>query len=134
VLPAAHRLRSAADFTAVTRHGRRARCGSVVLYLLAEPAEDIATARVGLVVGKAVGNSVVRHQVSRRLRAQLRDRLDRLPNGARLVVRALPETAVASSAMLGSDLNRALDKLTTRAGRAAPPASSPSSGRSGSSR
>jgi ribonuclease P protein component len=116
VLPAAHRLRTAADFTAVTRRGRRVRCGSVVVYLLAGPAQgahSAGTRQAGLVVGKAVGGSVVRHQVSRRLRAQLSDRLDRIPGGAKLVVRALPETATATSAVLGRDLGRALDKLTS---------------------
>jgi ribonuclease P protein component len=113
VLPAAHRLRSAADFTSVTRRGRRVRCGSVVVYLLAEPAENPGAAQVGLVVGKVVGSSVVRHQVSRRLRAQLKDRLDRIPTGAKVVVRALPEISAASSADLGRDLSRALDKLTS---------------------
>jgi ribonuclease P protein component len=112
VLPAAHRLRTAADFTAVTRQGRRVRCGSVVVYLLADPTREAGPRQAGLVVGKAVGGSVVRHQVSRRLRAQLTERLDRIPSGARLVVRALPETAAASSAVLGRDLSRALDKLT----------------------
>lgn len=89
------------------------RCGSVVVYLLAE-AENPGVGKAGLVVGKAVGTSVVRHQVSRRLRAQLADRLDRIPSGAKLVVRALPETSSASSAELGRDLSRALDKLTRR--------------------
>jgi ribonuclease P protein component len=79
------------------------------VYLLTEPAG--ASSQVGLVVGKAVGTSVVRHQVSRRLRAQLRPRLDRLPSGARLVVRALPSASDAGSAVLGRDLDRALDKL-----------------------
>jgi ribonuclease P protein component len=114
VLPAAHRLRSAADFTAVTKHGRRVRSGSMVVYLLTEPTGADA-GRAGLVVGKAVGGSVVRHRVSRRLRAQLQGRLDRIPSGARLVVRALPETATASSAALGRDLGRALDKLNSQA-------------------
>jgi ribonuclease P protein component len=123
VLPAAHRLRSAADFASVTRRGRRARCGSVVVYLLPGPAENAGASQVGLVVGKAVGTSVVRHQVSRRLRAQLKDRLELVPRGAKLVVRALPETSAASSAELGRDLSRALDKLTDT-----------SKGRSGSSR
>jgi len=119
-LPPAHRLRRAADFAAVTRRGRRARSGSVVLYLLTGPTD--ASSQVGLVVGKAVGNSVVRHQVSRRLRAQLRPRLDDLPSGARLVVRALPSASDASSAMLGRDLDRALAKLT-RSPSAAPASS-----------
>ena len=35
--------------------------------------------RAGFVVGKAVGNSVVRHRVTRRLRAVVLDQLDRLP-------------------------------------------------------
>jgi ribonuclease P protein component len=82
-----------------------------VLYLLTDPAGE--TSRIGLVVGKAVGTSVVRHQVSRRLRAQLRERLERIPAGATLVVRALPETASAPSAVLGHDLSRGLDKLAT---------------------
>ena len=139
MLPAAHRLRTAADFTAVTRRGRRARCGSVVVYLLAD-ADSAGVSKVGLVVGKSVGSSVVRHQVSRRLRAQLTERLDLIPNGAKLVVRALPETSAATSAVLGRDLSRALDKLTARTGAGSrvvsggSPALSSTEGRSGSSR
>ncbi len=67
--------------------------------------------RVGFVVSKAVGNSVVRHRVSRRLRHLVRDRLDRLPPGSALVVRALPASADATSAQLGGDLDSALRKL-----------------------
>jgi ribonuclease P protein component len=109
VLPAARRLRSSSDFSAVTRHGHRTRCGGLVVYLL--PDSALAASRVGLVVGKAVGGSVVRHQVSRRLRAQLSQRLDQLPAGSRLVVRALPDTATANSHELGRDLDRALRRL-----------------------
>ena len=69
---------------------------------------------VGLVVGKTVGGSVVRHQVSRRLRAQLALRLDRLPQGSGTVVRALPDAAAAGSADLGRALDAALDKISTR--------------------
>jgi len=109
VLPAAHRLRSSTDFASVTRHGQRARCGGLVVYLL--PSETDAPARIGLVVGKTVGGSVVRHQVSRRLRAQLSDRLEKIPTGSRMVVRALPDTAAASSEDVGRDLERALRRL-----------------------
>jgi ribonuclease P protein component len=117
VLPAPYRLRDAADFTAVTRRGRRARAGSVMMYLL-DPAPDPgnpgslgSVARVGLVVGKSVGGSVVRHRVSRRLRAQLAARIDRVPGGAKLVVRALPESATASSPSLANDLDRGFRRL-----------------------
>jgi ribonuclease P protein component len=69
-------------------------------------------ARAGLIVSRKVGGSVVRHRVSRRLRAQLACRLDKLPAGARVVVRALPSAADASSAALGQQLDAAFAKLT----------------------
>jgi ribonuclease P protein component len=65
------------------------------------------------VVGKAVGNSVVRHRVTRRLRAVVRDQLDRLPATADLVVRARPEAATATSADLARDLAAGLDRVLT---------------------
>jgi ribonuclease P protein component len=73
-----------------------------------------AGARAGFVVGKAVGNSVVRHRVTRRLRAVVRDELHRLPPTADLVVRARPEAAAASSDLLHRDLSAGLDRLLGR--------------------
>jgi len=75
-------------------------------------------ARAGFVVGRSVGNSVVRHRVTRRLRAAVREELDRLPATADLVVRARPEAATADSADLRSDLRRGLERLLDqRSGR-----------------
>ena len=67
-------------------------------------------ALVGLVVGRTVGNAVVRHRVQRRLRHLCRDRLDLLPAGSSLVVRALPPAAGATSAELAVDLDRCLER------------------------
>jgi ribonuclease P protein component len=86
----------------------------MVLHLLPErpgPAPDQAGPRAGFVVGRAVGNSVVRHRVTRRLRSFVRDELHRLPATADLVVRARPEAADATSAQLRSDLARGLDRV-----------------------
>jgi ribonuclease P protein component len=69
---------------------------------------------VGFVVSKAVGGAVVRNQVKRRLRHLARERLSSLPGSAVLVVRALPPAATASSADLGADLDRALDRVRQR--------------------
>ena len=68
-------------------------------------------ARAGFVVGKAVGNSVVRHRVTRRLRAVVAGELHRLPASADLVIRARPEAAAAESALLRRDLAAGLDRL-----------------------
>jgi ribonuclease P protein component len=119
MLPARYRMRSSVEFSATTRRGRRTRVGDLVLYLgrSAETGEADTgapdTTKVGLIVGRTVGGSVVRHQVSRRLRAQLAGLLDQLPAGSRLVVRALPGAATAGSATLGRDLQLAVSRLTT---------------------
>jgi len=77
--------------------------------------------RVGFVVSKAVGNAVVRARTKRRLRALMSARVDRLPQGADLVVRANPAAARADSAELG----RALDPLLDKVLRAVPQAQTP---------
>jgi ribonuclease P protein component len=114
VLPAAARLRRSEDFRVVLRRGSRAgRRRLVVHALTTDPsgAADPSAARAGFVVSKAVGNSVVRHRVSRRLRHLVSARLGTLPAGTALVVRALPPSSTASSAELGSDLDAALRRL-----------------------
>ncbi|TKJ26463.1 ribonuclease P protein component [Blastococcus sp. CCUG 61487] len=131
MLPAQARLRRRPDFTAAVRSGRRAGRPTMVLHLLPDrPAPDGGTpargddprpqppcARAGFVVGKTVGNSVVRHRVTRRLRAAVRAEYDRLPPTADLVVRARPEAADADSAALRRDLAAGLDRLLAPGGR-----------------
>jgi ribonuclease P protein component len=114
VLPAPARLRRREDFTLAVRRGTRAGRGTLVAHLLSPGPAGPATApvaRAGFVVGRAVGNSVVRHRTVRRLRHLVRDRLDRLPAGSILVVRALPAAADADSATLGRDLDAALARV-----------------------
>jgi len=91
MLPAAHRMRSAADFSETTRRGTKVTRGSVVVYL--HRSADDTPPRLGLIVGKAVGGSVVRHRAARRLRAALAPVVVDLPQGSRVVVRALPGAA-----------------------------------------
>ena len=77
-----------------------------------------APARVGFVVSKAVGNSVVRHRVQRQLRHLCAERLTALPPGTLLVVRALPAAAGSTSRELGADLDKGLRRLGLPAVRA----------------
>lgn len=108
MLSAKNRLRQRPEFTVVVRRGRRAASGSVVAHLYLPPAPNTGTARVGLVVTRAVGNAVVRNRVRRRLRHLSRDRLSQLPAASRLVLRATPDSASRTFAELGADLDVAL--------------------------
>ena len=66
--------------------------------------------RVGFVVSRAVGAAVVRNRVRRRLRHLVADQLDLIPPGSRVVVRALPGSAVATYDQLGAALRSALGR------------------------
>jgi ribonuclease P protein component len=121
-------MRRSTDFSSAVRHGRRVRRGTVVVHLATraatEPTEaGVApeAALVGFVVGKTVGGSVVRHQVSRRLRAVVADRLAALPPDTATVVRALPSSAEASSTRLASDVDAALAVLVAKFDRGVTP-------------
>ena len=122
MLDRAHRLTHGRDFAAAIRHGRRAGSTTVVVHLdLGESTPDQRgpehQARVGLVVAKKVGNAVVRNRVKRRLRHLVHDRLPLLPDGARVVVRALPTAGVATSQALGADLDKTLERTLRRGDR-----------------
>jgi ribonuclease P protein component len=80
-----------------------------VVHLFGDGSQQPAV--IGFVVSKAVGNSVVRHRVTRRLRALAHDRVSAATPGTRLVVRALPPSATASSHELGADLDSCLARL-----------------------
>jgi ribonuclease P protein component len=116
VLPAGARLTRRDEFATTMRRGRRSGRSHLVVHL------DVAGSdvpRAGFVVSKAVGNAVVRHRVTRRLRHVVAPRLATLPAGARLVVRALPPSATASSAELAGDLDGALRTALRRLSPAA---------------
>ncbi|WP_229076532.1 ribonuclease P protein component [Actinoplanes sp. DH11] len=108
MLAAAQRLRRSTDFAAAIRGGRRAGRGTLVVHLLVDEPAFASQARAGFVVSKAVGNAVVRNKVRRRLRHLVRPLLAELPEGASLVVRALPPAAGATQAILAADLEGAV--------------------------
>lgn len=121
-------MRRREEFAAAVRRGERAARGAVVVHVVLPEAagrpDPCATdhphlSHTGFVVSKAVGNAVVRNEVKRRLRHLMRERLDRIPEGTLVVVRALPAAATAPAAHLGAELDSALDRALARAlGRA----------------
>jgi ribonuclease P protein component len=66
------------------------------------------------VVSRAVGGAVVRNKVRRRLRELVRSRLNSLPAGSLLVVRANPRAATARQSELAAELDLVIDTLLRR--------------------
>lgn len=125
VLTAGSRLTDPEGFRAASRRGRRAGSRSVVTHLLSPEGTQVvgmstigSGPRVGFVVSKAVGTAVVRNQVKRRLRHAMRDRMDMLPAGSLLVVRAQTPAATASYPELVADLDRCLQRVVPSDARA----------------
>lgn len=138
MLPAGSRLTRREEFASVIRRGRRGGRERLVVHLDLEGAHGVAVRtgdsvdaggavstvdtptdarpRAGFVVSRAVGGSVVRHRVARRLRHIVAARLAVLPPGTRLVVRALPAAAGASSAELAADLDSGVRGALRKAG------------------
>ncbi len=104
MLPARSRLRDRTLLTTTVRRGNRAGRRLLVVHYLPAPKDSDASARVAFAVSAAVGGSVVRHRVIRRLRHIVATQLTELPAGSTMVVRALPASARATSADLERDL------------------------------
>ncbi|MGH9252050.1 MAG: ribonuclease P protein component [Acidimicrobiales bacterium] len=113
MLPPEHRLRHSQDFRAAVRRGVRVGRPLVVVHLVPGSDESGPT-RAGFAVGRVVGGAVVRNAVRRRLRHLMRDRLDRLPPGSRVVIRAQSEATGAPGVALARDLDAALDRALAR--------------------
>ena len=120
MLPRANRLTSSDAFRRTIRAGVRAGASTLVVHYLpagpavVRPGAAVDEPRVGFVVSKAVGGSVVRHRVQRRLRHLVRPHLEQLAGSGTLVVRALPPSSQASSTVLGADLDACLRRVLER--------------------
>ncbi|MEI6622838.1 MAG: ribonuclease P protein component [Actinomycetes bacterium] len=118
MLAAQYRLRDRKRLNDTVRRGRRAGRRDLVVHYLAPDSSRESTSAAGgqqppgvaFAVSRAVGGSVVRHRVTRRLRHVMMSHIQQLPPGSSVMVRALPPAADASSA----DLDRELSALIRR--------------------
>lgn len=104
MLPAALRMRRSEEFARTIRRGARAGRSTLVVHCLRTPEPG---RHVGFVVARTVGDAVVRNRVRRRLRGIVVEQHQALPEGTRLVVRALPAAAAASFPTLEADFRSA---------------------------
>lgn len=103
MLPAKNRMKRSAEFGATVKYGVRAVQPDLVVHALREP-EHPDGPRIGLIVSKAVGTSVDRHRVSRRLRHAARGVVTELAAADRVVIRALPSSRDAAGERLRQEV------------------------------
>lgn len=105
MLPNSARIKSSSDFARVTKSGRRTTTDSLIAYLLLNQSSSGSSSssnskpnsnskiddnpKLGLIISKSVGNSVVRHRIARQIRHASFNYLSLLPAGSLLVIRAM---------------------------------------------
>ena len=87
------RLTESGDFARATKSGIRYSSTNFVGYLYV--GEFDQPARAGLIINKAVGSSVDRHRLARKIRHCIFDNYAILPTGSLLVIRGLNNSADA---------------------------------------
>ena len=114
MLPKINRLTSSKDFQTVTKTGVRVYSDAAVIYALANPTSQ-KNAQVGFIVSKLVGNSVVRHKVSRQLRNIVNETLLNIPGNIQIVIRALPAITEKDFVELKKILSESINKSIVKA-------------------
>jgi ribonuclease P protein component len=114
MLPKQNRLTSTKDFQNVTKTGVRVYSDVAVIYALANPTSQ-KNSQVGLIVSKVVGNSVVRHKVSRHIRSVVKDLLETIPGNIQIVIRALPAITEKDFTELNKILSESINKSIVKA-------------------
>jgi ribonuclease P protein component len=108
LLSRANRVVRAEDYRATVRRGRRVGTPHAMIYVAPRGADDAS--RFGFIVSKAVGNSVTRNLVTRRLRAIGREALQIRPTGRDVIVRALSGSPEASWSTLQGEILDGLER------------------------
>ena len=108
MLKKANRVVTAQDFRSTIRRGRRVNTSDAQLYVTHRAPGSAS--RVGIIVSKSVGNSVVRNRVTRRLRSIGLDFVRSQPTGTDVVIRALPGSPGVSWATLQSEILNGLER------------------------
>ena len=116
MLPSDARLTSSSDFARATKSGIRVTSQHFVGYLYISPVTNNASAKCGLIISKAVGGSVKRHRVARKVRHAVAPTISSLPSGCLLVIRALGQDGDSN---IESEISELIAKLIARTEKAA---------------
>ena len=115
-----NRLWKASEF-ALASKGVRISGENFLLYVATPRDGEQAGApvKVGLIVGKNVGGSVIRHRVSRQIRHAIAPHLEQFPSGTLLLFRAHPGAANSAEKNLGNEISALVAKYFARRASAA---------------
>lgn len=102
------RLRKSPEISRTLKSGRRYPAKFLVFHIAQGSTKD---SRFAFAVGKNVGNSVIRHKITRRLRHLVISNYSKFPTGSDVVVRALPGIETASHQELQDNFDFALAKV-----------------------
>ena len=101
-----YRLTQRRSFSYVYKKGTSVSTARIVLYSV-----DARSLKIGVVVGKKVGNSVVRSRVKRRISERFRLLIPHVEERKNFIVVARAACAEASSAQINDDLVYLLKKI-----------------------
>ena len=116
MLPQGARLTASSDFARATKSGVRVTTQHFVGYLYISPVTNNDSAKCGLIINKAVGGSVKRHRLARKIRHAVAPHIASLPTGSLLVIRALAKNDING---VGIEIEKLTNKLLDRASRIA---------------
>jgi len=125
------RLRKHADYLSAYAAGRKHQSASMSWFLAPQPIPDSsvaaapAVARVGLTVGKVLGNAVQRNRIKRRMREALRRHLALLPQGFDLIFHPRLNVLTMEFAQLEAEIVRILEQAGAESARIGPSAATP---------
>ncbi len=107
--PRTSRLLKHADFDRVYREGRRHFAGHMTFFAL--PREEGSGPRVGFTVGRALGGSVERNRIRRRLREAVRLNLHALDVPVDVVINPKRSAMTADFRGLTAEVTQAFEKI-----------------------
>jgi ribonuclease P protein component len=113
-IPREHRLRKHSEFEVVYNSGRRHFSSALTAFyvLRTEATAGERGPRIGLTVGRQMGNAVIRNRIKRRVRAAVEQNLERLTSAVDVVIN--PKKAVLEM-QLCSEVTRAFDVVREKA-------------------